>query len=267
MSEIFFLQLVLGFGYSIAPYFSNRFFLNHSRIYKFLHLFSVLMYFFVWRFDVPILSFIWIVFSLFGFLLLFLQNKENLFHKNTWLGFLPLGFSMVSTIWYVSASNQFYLLGFDLTWSLYAAVHGCFIGWLFLSGVVYVSKKNPDSKVIPFLILFIAIFFLIIAIGIYQSKVLKRIGVVSYCLLIPSVILYVRTFLKKKVSKYLMGFCFSLVLCTLFLAICYEFPWIFGFDFQTYRLMTFLHGGINALVVVPLFLFALDFEYQSITNA
>ncbi|MCU0825120.1 MAG: hypothetical protein MUF77_10820, partial [Leptospira sp.] len=88
MSEIFFLQLVLGFGYSIAPYFSNRFFLNHSRIYKFLHLFSVLMYFFVWRFDVPILSFIWIVFSLFGFLLLFLQNKENLFHKNTWLGFL-----------------------------------------------------------------------------------------------------------------------------------------------------------------------------------
>jgi hypothetical protein len=190
-----------------------------------------------------------------------------LFQNYTYLGVLPFGFSFVSTIWFVSGANHFYLLGFDQTWSLYASIHGCFIGWLFLSGLIYISKKNPNLKAIPFFILLIAIFFLVIAIGIYQSKVLKRIGVVSYCLLIPSVILYARTFLKKKVSKYLLGFCFSLVLCTLFLAICYEFQMIFSFDFQTYRLMTFLHGGINALVVVPLFLLALDREYQLPTNS
>jgi len=262
VGEIFFLKLVLGFGYFIAPYFSNRFFLNHSSIYRRIHSISLLVYLFVLRFNLPILNLIWIAFSLLGFLLLFLQNRENLFHKNTYLGFLPLGFSMVSTLWYVSGSNQFYLLGYDQIWSLYAAVHGCFIGWLFLSGVVYISQKNPDSEVIPFFVLFLVIFFLIIAIGIYQSKALKRIGVIGYCFLVPSVILHSFTLMKNKFSKYLMGFCFSFVSFTLFFAICYEFQWTFGFDFQNYRIMTFLHGGTNALVVVPLFLLALDREYQ-----
>ncbi|MBM9546865.1 YndJ family transporter [Leptospira sp. 201903074] len=178
------------------------------------------------------------------------------------MGLLPFGFSFLSAIWFYSGQNQYYLLGYNETWSYYAALHGCFIGWLFLSGIIFLSEKNNQSKINPIISLSIVFLFLLIAYGIYGNPILKKIGVIGYSFLMPFSLWYLGKFIQNQnfISQLLRRSSIVFLSFTLLLALLNEFYQGFPKFFYGYPFMIILHGCVNAFIVIPCFLGSLLFE-------
>lgn len=262
MNENCILLVILSFGYLIAPFFSNRFFLFQSKIYKQVHLISFFLLLLAINCNIPKLTITWTFFSGFGIILFCRIYWKNLFLFHTWIKLVPLGFGFLSSIWFFCGMNECHLLGYQTTWSYYAAIHSCFIGWLFLSGISYLSARNLSTKIAIFFNLAIVIFFLIIAFGIYGNPFLKKLGVVGYSILLPVAILHSKILFQNpnRISQFL-GRCSLFFLCLTFLiALFHEFysdfpKYIFGFP-----LMVLVHGSINAFLVIPCFLGSIVFR-------
>ncbi|TGN20616.1 hypothetical protein EHS15_03225 [Leptospira idonii] len=265
MNENSLLFSVLAFGYAIAPLFSNRFFLKNSKTYFGLHLISYFLLILAIFFGMPQLNIVWIFFCGFGLILFYKTHRTILLQNYTWIGLFPFGFSLLSSVWFFCGTNQCYLLGYTETWSYYAAIHGCFIGWLFLSGIAHLSQNDKESIAYPILSLCIVILFLLIAFGIHGNPILKKIGVIGYSLLFPSSLLYSKRSFKKQNSSFkLLIECSLFFLCfSLLLALLNEFYIGFPKSFDGWPIMVILHGIINAIVVIPCFLGSLLFEEKT----
>ncbi|TGL85958.1 hypothetical protein EHQ68_09325 [Leptospira congkakensis] len=268
MNENYFLLGLLSFGYLIAPYFSNRYFLNHSKVYTRFHLISFLLTILAIYFKIPILSIVWTSFCGFGLILFFQIHTNRLFQGFTWIGVFPMGFGFLSSIWFFCGTNEFNLLGYNRTWSYYAAIHSCYIGWLFLSGITFLSQRNQRSKTYLIISLTIVILFLMIAFGIYKSDLLKKVGVVGYLFLLPFSIIHSKILFQNKSSiSRIMARCSLFFLSlTLILAFLNEFYLGFPKSIFGYPLMVMVHGSINSFIVIPCFLGSVAFASSKIQN-
>nr|WP_232374086.1 YndJ family transporter [Leptospira chreensis] len=267
MNENSLLLAVLTFGYGLAPFFTNRFFLKNSKIYSVFHFISFLLILLAIFFRIPKLTVVWPIFCGLGLVLFCKIQKTNFKQLQTWIGFLPFGFSLLSSLWFYCGQNECHLLGYNETWSYYAAIHGCFIGWLFLSGIISVSNHPEGSKKTLIESLGIVILFLLIALGIYGNPILKKIAVVGFSFLVPYTLWVATKEIRNqnRVSLILAN-CSRLFLCfTFLLALVHEFYIGFPKFIYGYPLMVILHGGINAFLVIPCFLFSLLFAKEEST--
>ncbi|MDF3819375.1 YndJ family transporter [Leptospira sp. 96542] len=256
MDEKKILLLILTLGYTIAPYFSNRFFLQNSKFYFLSHIFALFLTLLGIILNLPLITGILPIFCGFGLVMFCKLKSKSLFQGFHFISIFPFVFSIISSTWFFCGMNQYKLLGYNDIWSFYAAVHGCFIGWLFLSGICFLSDKKRESKFLPILCLTIVILFFTIAIGIYQNILLKKIAVVGYSILFPISILYVEVIGNNKnfYSKSLLRISFCFLCFSFFLALLNEF-WIeFPKLLGGIPNMVLFHGIINAVIVIPSFL-------------
>ncbi|MCW7471574.1 YndJ family transporter [Leptospira kanakyensis] len=262
MYENFSLHGILCFGYLIAPFFTNQFFLNQSKVYTRFHLISITLVILAIYFRIPKLSFVWILFSGFGMILFYKIHRNVLFQFNTWIKFFPLGFSSISSVWFFCGTNECSLLGYNTTWSYYAAIHSCYIGWLFLSGVIFLFAKNQEQKTGHFIVLTIVILFLMIAFGIYGNPNLKKFGVIGYLFLLPFSLIHSNILFQNQnpISRILARSSLFFLCLTLLLATFNEFYIGFPKYILGYPLMVVFHGMINAFLVIPCFLGSILFR-------
>lgn len=254
-----FLSIVICFGYIIAPLLSNHFFLKNSKSYQWVHILSLIAVLISISGFQKMFSIVWFFFCGYGLYLYLHLHKTDLFQNKHWLGTIPFFFSLVSATWIVSGTNDFRLLGYDETWSYYAAIHGCFIGWYLLSGLCFLAIKHNHMNLLIVFIGMIVSFFFLIAIGIYQFGLFKKIGVIGYVVLFPTLVLYLYRVMdpKHNLSKIFLGISGFAVLISLGLAFGNEFFPSAPIYHIHQSNMVFVHGGINAFLVIPLLLGAI----------
>ena len=261
--EFHFLYLYLVIGVVLGPICFYRWFLNKSRTYLIAHLVSLMILLIGTSLEAGALVFIWPLFCGFGLLLYLNIHRKNLFSISRLATLIPFVFSIIASVWLVAAENDLGLLGYNKAWSLYASLHGHFLGWIFVAGLAKLSLHKDSSQRLYTVGCFICLVsFLLIAFGIDGVPYIKRIGVVALSLLIPVVLLRIKSHLgpQKIVARWALAFCFSGILLSLGLAVVYEFgrPLIAPVMIQA-PVMVSTHGLINALLVIPAFVVAIDF--------
>jgi hypothetical protein len=165
-------------------------------------------------------------------------------------------FSLISATWFFAGSNDLHLLGFDKAWSFYAALHGLFLGWMFVGCLAFLSATSKNKIYLWSCYLVLAC-FLLVAFGINGVPIIKRVGLILLSLLIPLVI--ARYFFEQRnrtsrifLTVSLLGICFSMALAIMN-EFWPEFPRVL-FGIPT---MVLAHGFLNAVVVVPCFYFGI----------
>lgn len=260
--EFHFLYLYLVIGVVLGPICFYRWFLNKSRTYLIAHLVSMIVLLIGISLEIGVLVFIWPLFCGFGLLLYLKNHYKDLFSISRLATLIPFIFSIIASVWLVAAENELRLLGYNKSWSLYASLHGHFLGWIFVAGLAKLSLHKDSSQKLyttgSFLCL---VSFLLIAFGIDGVPYIKRIGVVALSVFIPLVLLRMKSHIgpQYKVARWASAFCFSGVLLSLGLAVVYEFgrPLITPVMIHA-PVMVSTHGLINAFVVIPAFAVAID---------
>ncbi len=151
--------------------------------------------------------------------------------------------------------NDLHLLGYNRTWSFYAAIHGSFLGWMFVGCLAFLSKRIDSSKLYLSGCYLTFIFFLFVAFGIDGTPYIKPIGVIGFSFIVPLFIgLYAFSLTKEnRISRYLAALSFCSIVVSMALALLNEF-WVgaprmaFGIP-----IMVGAHGFLNAIVTIPCF--------------
>lgn len=228
----------LAIGLVLAPLMTNHFFLSCSRIYRLAHFFTLGIVATAFLTNFTPLTFVWPVFCAFG-AILFLTRKDK-----TLPAAVPFLFSLISSSWFAAGTNDLHLLGYNRDWSLYAALHGAFLGWM-----LFGCFAKAQFKYGTFLGL---ILFLCVAFGIDGVPYVKRVGVIGLSILVPYLIGKFAIQSKQKLAFVSLGS----VIVTLTLAVMYEFVLEEAVTVFGMPLMVFVHGGLNAVVTVPCFVAA-----------
>lgn len=187
MTELILLNFFLGVAFVLAPLMTNRFFLNSSRIYAAAHKVALVVLFIGVVLNLNVLAAIWPLFCIFGFLLFL---KKDGFHVSIrrvadWIPFL---FSLISATWFFAGVNDLHLLGYNRAWSFYAALHGIFLGWMFVGCIAFLSRRQGSSQLYLWGCYLSFILFLCVAFGIDGTPYIKRIGVIGFSLIVPLLI-------------------------------------------------------------------------------
>ncbi|HYX36303.1 MAG TPA: hypothetical protein VE954_24630 [Oligoflexus sp.] len=262
MTELTLLILLLCVAFVLAPVMTNRFFLNDSRVYADVHKVSLIILLIGPALNSNHSAVVWLVFCAFGFLLYLKKEYKTIFSIQGMASCFPFVFSLISAVWFVSGVIDLRLLGYDRTWSLYAALHGIFLGWLFIGCLAFLSKRPIPYKGYLWGCYLCFIFFLLVAFGIDGVASIKRIGVVGLSLIVPFLI-GIYAFNLKKGHK--LSFLFAMLsLCSIIismtLAILNEF-WT-GFPRFAFGIpiMVLAHGLMNSIFAVPCFFLAIRSE-------
>lgn len=264
LGEATILHILLLLGFCLAPLMTNKFFLNNSKLYLKVYEVCIIILFISLVFKLNYAVFIWPLFCAFGLALYLYSIKNNIFLINNLIKTIPFVFSIISSVWFVSAVNNLHLLGYNKEWSFYAALHGCFLGWMFIGCLVVISAKEKLKNIYQILSFLCLVLFLFVAFGINGVSHLKGIGVVGFSLIIPFAIgLYIRN-LKKENGLSIKLSLISLVSIVLSMTLALmnefwsEFPKVI-FGIST---MTLTHGLLNAVLVLPLFMLAIMAEHE-----
>lgn len=243
---------------------TNKFFLNNSSIYSDAHKISlfILLTSTILRFNY--LSVVWVGFCFFGFFLYLKKENKLIFSINGLVGCIPFIFSLISSVWFVAGVNDLQLLGYNRTWSFYAALHGSFLGWILIGCLAFLSRRANSSKFNLWGCFFCFTFFLLVAFGIDGLPYAKRIGVVGFSLVVPFLLAHYAFNVKNqnKTSFYWATLSLFSIAVTMTLAVLNEFwaatPRIaFGIP-----IMVLVHGFMNALLTVPCFFLAISIEFD-----
>jgi len=262
ITEIAFLNLFLCVALVLAPLMTNKFFLNDSKVYSDAHKISLFVLLIGVALSLNYLSVVWPLFCSFGFFL-YLKNECKLtFSMKSIAGCIPFVFSLIASIWFVAGVNDLHLLGYNRTWSFYAALHGSFLGWIFIGCLAFLSRRTNSSKFYLWGCYLCFTFFLLVAFGIDGIPYIKRIGVVGFSLIVPFLIgLYAFNLKNKhKGSFFLTMLSLFSIAVSMILAILNEF-WVdtpriaFGIP-----IMVLVHGVMNAMLAVPCFFMAIRLE-------
>jgi len=262
LNELSTLKLFLYFSFLIAPLATGNFFLKkYKKLYIQTHVVSLFCLLLFEVFMINVFIFAWPLFCVFSCFLLFVESdlKVSVLFLSR---IVPLVFSVVSSVWFVSASLNLELLGYDIVWSMLAAIHGAYIGWLLLAGFSQLQTIFPKRKAIYQVGVFLCFFsFMAIALGIDGIPYLKRWGLWSFV----SVILTLLSLLYLDMSKknFMANFFFFISVCglalTIVMAVFHEYTLdVFG-EFTNLSSMIYIHGGINSFVVIPAFLCSVFF--------
>lgn len=254
------LEFLLFFAYYIAPSMTNHFFLGESKAYSIFHKLTLVIIAIGMIANFSAVAFVWPLFCVYGLFLFLLKEREAL--KSNPLPLVPFVFSLISAVWFVAATNDLHLLGYDVVWSYYAALHGSILGWLFLGLLAYISNQPKSSVIYAWACAGGLLLFLCVAFGIYRVPVLKTIGVIGFSILVPgSIFQYVRELKgRSKLSRALSIVSLIGILVSMALALWNQFGTISPSVILGIPTMIVAHGMLNALIVVPFFYLALRAE-------
>jgi predicted DCC family thiol-disulfide oxidoreductase YuxK len=262
MTEIILLYLFLSVAFVLAPLMTNRFFLNNSRIYSDAHRIALIVLLFSAFLNLNYLASVWPLFCAFGFLLYLKREYRFIFSAKGLASSIPFVFSLISSAWFFAGANDLHLLGYNKVWSFYAALHGSFLGWMFVGCLAFLSRRPTSNKLFLWGCYLSFVFFLFVAFGIDGIPHIKRIGVIGFSLIVPLLIGLYAFSLKKesRLSRYLSAISLLSIIAAMILAVLNEFwaaaPRVaFGIP-----LMVLAHGFINAILTVPCFYLAIRLE-------
>lgn len=274
VTEQFLLGGLLLVAALFAPLMTNNFFLKQSRSYSMLHFIAVATVAIGVFTGFTILSVVWLLFCLVGVGLHLKNDFSQLFSLKSSSSEiatrlapaiargLPFVFSLISAVWFVAGSLDLKLLGYNPTWSFYAALHGSFLGWLFVGCLAFLTKRNRANPAYLYGSFLIFVLFLMVALGIDGVPYLKRIGAIGLSVAVPGLIgLYTFSLDKRnRASRRLASLSLVSILFSMTLALLNEF-WIIS-PKQIFGLpvMVLAHGLLNAVVAVPCFYLAIRFE-------
>lgn len=262
VAELHFLHLLLIAAMLIGPLVTSRFFLEPSKLHDILHVIALSLTTAGLLFDLPLLSFAWLLFCLFGFVLFLRRRFALLFSMYELAKCVPFVFSIVAATWLVSGANGFGLLGYGKTFSYYASLHGHFLGWIIVGGIAFLANEADRFNRFYLVAVFVCLAsFLLIAFGIDGVAVIKPIGVLGLTVMIAaSQVLFLITAKKNSPLAFALG-----VVSLLGFVLTITLAWqnelgtpsmtaLFGT-----RTMVSLHGVVNGFVVAPCFFLALYF--------
>lgn len=172
---------------------------------------------------------------------------------------VPFLFSNVAAVWLVGGSNDLHILGYDIYFSYYAALHGTVLGWMVLGAIAILVDRDPPRRRIYIAATGVALVsFLLIAFGIDQLRALKPVGVTGISIAIPiAQLAFLRGAWARNRAAFAAG-CVSFVgfIFTIVLAWRNELGLPVGSAITGIRGIVSVHGALNAFVVAPAFLLA-----------
>lgn len=254
--ELPLLKFLLTLAFVLAPLMTYAFFLDGSRLYANMHKGALLVLLLGSLTNLSFLAAIWPLFCAFGFLLYLKTTGKNVLTRVGLAGCIPFVFSLISSLWFFAGSNDLHLLGYDREWSFYAALHGAFIGWLFVGCLAFLAKRAESSPVYLWGCYLALVLFLLVAFGIDGVPYIKRIGVVGFSLLVPFSIGRF-SFGTEGRSRTLALASLSAIALSMIIAVSNEFWPVLPaktFDIST---MVLTHGLLNAIVAIPCFYLAI----------
>jgi predicted DCC family thiol-disulfide oxidoreductase YuxK len=262
MPEIVILNFFLAVAFILAPLMTNRFFLSNSKIYSEAHKTALAFLLVGAVFDLKVLAGAWPLFCAIGFFLFIKNEFQSILSIKGLATCIHFLFSCISATWFFSGVNDLHLLGYNRAWSFYAALHGSFLGWLFIGCLAFLSTKRSAPSLFlwgSYLSLF---FFLFVAFGIDGIPYIKRIGVLGITLLVPTLVgLYLFGLNSEmRESRLLAKISLLSVIASMAIAIVNEFSFIIPKLFLGLPTMVFTHGFLNAILAVPCLYLAIRLE-------
>jgi predicted DCC family thiol-disulfide oxidoreductase YuxK len=262
MTELMLLNLFLSVAIVLAPLMTSRFFLNNSKIYSDAHKVALVVLLIGAVLNLNYLAGVWPLFCAFGFLLYLKKEYGIVFSIRGFATCIPFLFSLISATWFFAGVNDLHLLGYNRAWSFYAALHGSFLGWMFVGCLAFLSRRQSSSQLYLWGCYLSFIFFLFVAFGIDGTPYIKRVGVIGFSLIAPLLIgLYTFNLKNENLrSRYFATISLLSIVASMTLAILNEF-WgaapriVFGIP-----IMVFAHGFLNAILTVPCFFLAIRLE-------
>lgn len=262
MTELMILNFFLGIAFVLAPLMTNHFFLNNSRIYSDAHKAALILLLIGACLHLNYVAIVWPLFCAFGFILHLAKQERPLILIGNTANYIPFLFSLISATWFYAGVNDLHLLGYNRAWSFYAALHGSFLGWLFVGCIAFLSKRPNANRFYLYGCYISLILFLCVAFGIDGIPYIKRIGVVGLSFMVPILIGIYAFKLKesRRHSKFLSIISLCSIIASMALAILNEF-WLsapriaFGIP-----IMVLAHGFLNAVITIPCFFLAIRFE-------
>jgi len=264
--ELILLNVLLATLFVLGPLATNLFFLNSSISYKRIHLSVISTLTILFFLKITLLNIIWLLFCVYGFFLFIFKNKDKLFSIEKIASLIPLTFSIISALWFFCGSNDLYLLGYNINWSYYAALHAGFLGWLLLASFIVISRKTKFKKLYLYSCFVFLVSFLLIALGIDGIPYIKRVGALIIVFASPLLVGFYTFKITRAYtfSKYLSFLSLILLCFSLFLAFENEFLITLVSPMISNKPMVFLHGSINGLVAIPALIFSLIFESKNL---
>ncbi len=260
LEEASLLKIYLSVALIAAPQVTNSFFIR-SKLLSLINIFAAAIVIFAIYSNQKVLSFCWPVFCF-----IHLAFYFKLGTKSKIIDLIPFFFSFVASTWVVAGTNNYYLLGYDENWSYYAALHGHFLGWILFACLAFLEQKTQRFKHFYKNGAFSGVaLFLLVALGINGLPIVKTIGAIGLCILIPMTVALFCIESKKSKAKILGQITFALVLISMTLALLKEFALLPHIEFIGARLMVSIHGLINSIFVPILFFFAIRLEFKKET--
>ncbi len=151
------------------------------------------------------------------------------------------------------------LLGYDRLWSFYAALHGGFIGWMFVGCLAFLAQKKGSNRIYLIGCYLSFLFFLLVAFGIDGIPFIKRVGVIGFSVMIPVLIGYhaLNSNRSDRISLSLSLLSFCAIFLSMSLALLNEFWTGFPRVLSGISTMVLTHGFLNVIVAVPCFFLAI----------
>ena len=253
------LDCLLLFTFVIAPRMTNRFFLDSDRGYALLHLLALAVVVASAFLGSGVGACVWCAFCVAGGVLFLHRARRAVLTLGGLAACVPFAFSVVSSVWFVAGTNELHLLGYDRSWSFYAALHGSVLGWLFVGCIAHLAKRAGAPRVYPVGCLLSFVLFLFVAFGIDGVPFIKRVGVVGFALLVPGLIalhaLGVRA--RGAAPSWWSATSLAGIVVSMTMALANEFWGAFPRVLAGLPTMVLTHGVLNAVIVVPAFYFAL----------
>ena len=257
MEELDYLYFLLLVAFILAPIMTNSLFLHNSKSYQIGHIFAFIFVIFGLVSGINQFFVAWLLFCGAGFLLYLKQEFKELISFQGFATCIPFVFSIIASVWLVAGTNDLGLLGYNKHWSFYAALHGNYLGWMFLGCLASLSKKNDGKSILFSVGCYIClVLFLLVAFGIDGVPYFKTIGVIGLAIVVPFFIVLCLISTNNRASKFLAGLSLIGIMFSLSLAVCNEFWVLKPQIFMGARSMVSLHGVVNALIVIPSFYFA-----------
>jgi hypothetical protein len=265
MSEIAILAGLLLVAFVLAPVMTNRFFFDRSRIYLAGHQLSLLLLALAFFLNVRWLFLAWPLFCVFGFLLYLRRDFKSLFSVRGLAIGIPFVFSLISATWFTAGIFDLQLLGYNTTWSFYAAIHGSYIGWIFVGCLAFLAKRKSTDKIYLSGCYFAFLCFLLVAFGIDGTRYIKPVGVIGLSLITILLIGRYAFGLTKenRLSVNLASLSLVSVVLSMALALLNHFWADFPKMAYGVPVMVITHGILNSLLALPCFFLAINLEQRS----
>lgn len=255
MSELDLLRLLLLVSMAIGPLGTHR---AQSRYSPGLHAAALACAAIGLFTSASFLTTGWLLFTATSFGLFLYLRRATLLSRQALAACVPFLFSNIAALWVVGGSNNLHILGYEVHFSYYAALHGNVLGWITLGAIAILAERDPSRRGLYVAVVFVCLAsFLSIAFGIDQLRPLKTIGIVGLSLALPfAVLVFLRSVWTTDRRAFVLG-CVSLagLIGTMLLAwrneLFVSFSLIGGI-----REMVSIHGLLNTLVVAPCLLFA-----------